>query len=124
MYTLRVKSHFDAAHYIKDYPGKCSREHGHRWDVEVAVQGGKLGSLHMLMDFVAVKQLLQELLDKSLDHYQLNESLNEKCVTAEFLARWIYEWLVNPFTEFEPEVRLVEVTIWESPDCSVTYRGE
>ncbi len=36
MYTLKVKSHFDAAHRIRDYKGKCSRTHGHRWDVEVA----------------------------------------------------------------------------------------
>ena len=35
MYELRVKDHFDAAHYIADYKGKCHRMHGHRWEVEV-----------------------------------------------------------------------------------------
>ena len=121
MYELRVKEHFDAAHFIEDYPGKCSREHGHRWDVEVLLEGKTLGGLNMLVDFGEVKRLLKVLIDERLDHYQLNKSLGERCVTAEFLARWFYAWLAEPCTQFEPEVKLVCVTIWESPECGVTY---
>jgi len=124
MYRLQVKTHFDAAHYIKDYPGKCSRMHGHRWEVEVVLEGKTLGNLNMLIDFGEVKDLLNGLIESRLDHYLLNETLSEPHVTAEFLARWIYEWLADPCTEFEPEVRLVRVTVWESPDCCVKYYGE
>jgi len=119
VYTLRVKSHFDAAHYIKDYVGKCSREHGHRWVVEVAVAGKELNGMNMLIDFGAVKAPLERLLER-LDHYQLNRELQEENLTAEFLVKWIYD-------RFWPQVdgtglELESVTVWESPDCSVEYR--
>lgn len=114
MYTLRVKSHFDAAHFIKDYPGKCSRMHGHRWEVEVTIRGGKLDTMNMLADFSDVKKTLSGLL-KGLDHYVLNTQLNEDRVTAEFLAEWMYTYL-SPYL-----AELSVVTVWESPECSVGY---
>ncbi|KKL04030.1 hypothetical protein LCGC14_2620190, partial [marine sediment metagenome] len=58
MYTLKVKTHFDAAHYIKDYQGKCSREHGHRWIIELFLAGNNLDNLNMLVDFGEVKDVL------------------------------------------------------------------
>jgi 6-pyruvoyltetrahydropterin/6-carboxytetrahydropterin synthase len=50
MYRLQVKTHFDAAHRLVDYNGKCNRLHGHRWDVEVGVQGPTLDDRNMLVD--------------------------------------------------------------------------
>lgn len=122
-----MKTHFDAAHYIRDYQGKCSREHGHRWGVEVVVEGKELDNKNMLVDFSIVKRALEKVLDESLDHYQLNEKLREPNVTAEFLAKWFYEQMVNfvvagPYDE--ECLRLVRVTVWESPDCCVSYDGE
>jgi 6-pyruvoyltetrahydropterin/6-carboxytetrahydropterin synthase len=94
--------------------------HGHRWDIEVTLEGEVLNRLNILADFGGVKTVLKAVLEK-LDHYVLNEVLKESELTAEFLAKWIYEWLANPFTELEPEVTLTAVTVWESPECSVTY---
>lgn len=121
MYRLQVKTHFDAAHYLKDYVGKCSREHGHRWEVEVVLEGRGLSKLNILVDFKEVKENLSLLLDSYLDHYQLNESLKEFNPTAEFLARWFYE----KYEKFllPRGVRLARVTVWESPDCCVKYYG-
>ena len=34
MYKLKTKASFDSAHFLKDYEGKCSNIHGHRWTVE------------------------------------------------------------------------------------------
>ncbi len=118
MYTLKVKSHFDAAHYIRDHKGKCSRTHGHRWDVEVAYTGKELGNKNMLVDFKIVKDLLVGLLDRYLDHYFLNETFSEPNVTAEYMTRWIYSKLSEVSI---PKVTLTSVKVWESPDCSVTY---
>ncbi len=119
MYTLKVKSHFDAAHYIRDYKGKCSREHGHRWVVEVALEGKDLDSRNILVDFKDVKKALEGLLEHYLDHYQLNDSLNEPNLTAEFLAKWLYDTLIERPTLWD--LRLAGVTIWESPECSIAY---
>ena len=35
MYVLQTEQSFDAAHFLKDYKGKCSNIHGHRWRVVV-----------------------------------------------------------------------------------------
>ena len=123
MYQLSVKSHFDAAHYIKDYPGKCSRMHGHRWEVEVVLEGRTLNSLNILADFGEVKKLLNNVLDEHFDHYLLNETLEELHVTAEFLAKWLYEELRDYMGKNLYGVRLVRVAVWESPDCCVKYYG-
>lgn len=123
MYRLQVKDHFDAAHYIRDYQGKCSRMHGHRWDVEVVVEGSRLNELNMLVDFSEVKSMLKKLIDLRLDHHVLNERLSEPNVTAEFLSRWFYVWLFNPIAQIRSEdpIRLVRVTVWEGPDCCASY---
>ncbi len=124
MYTLRVKDHFDAAHYIKNYAGKCSREHGHRWDVEVCLGGIQLNKLNMLVDFVEVKDAMGNIMGAHLDHYQLNETLGEENLTAEYLAEWFYRQMKARLTVKRRSTGLdvMSVTIWESPDCSITYK--
>jgi len=118
MYTLRVKTHFDAAHRLTSYDGKCNREHGHRWEVEVALAGKTLQPGNMLIDFGEVKSDLNNFIDIYLDHHQLNLSLSEDDPTAEFLAKWIYD-------KMKPVCQgLVSVRVWESPDCSVEYTSE
>ena len=42
MYELKVEGAFEAAHQIKDYPGKCARLHGHNWVVQAVVRGRSL----------------------------------------------------------------------------------
>jgi len=122
MYTLKVKAHFDAAHHLTDYEGKCHREHGHRWVVEVAYAGEELDAKNILVDFKDVKEVLGGLLERSLDHYQLNDLLSEPNPTAEFIAKWLYVRLLSRMPDYT-KVNLVSVSIWESPECSITYRG-
>ena len=118
MYNLTVQSHFDAAHRIEGYLGKCSREHGHRFGVTVELQGKELDDINILVDFGLVKTRLKDIIDNYLDHYQLNDTLAEDNVTAEFLAKWLYENM----TDYDlGGVKLVSVTISESPDCAVRY---
>ncbi len=37
-YKLARTGHFEAAHYLPDYPGKCATLHGHRWEVTAIVE--------------------------------------------------------------------------------------
>lgn len=127
-FRLQVKAHFDAAHYIRDYVGKCSREHGHRFEVEAVFEGSKLDERNMLIDFGDVKRVLNNIIDGVLDHYKLNETLHEPNVTAEFLARYIYKRLEQAFV-WEGSVAVIpavlkRVTVWESPECCVKYYEE
>jgi len=123
-FELHVKTHFDAAHYIKDYVGKCGREHGHRWEVEAVLEGSRLDKRNMLVDFAQVKKAMNGLIDTMLDHQQLNEQFAEPNVTAEFLARYVYGQLRSSLCEIREGLRLVRTCIWESPDCCVKYYQE
>lgn len=125
MYRLRVETHFDAAHYIKDYQGKCSQEHGHRWIVVAVFEGAKPVTANMVVDFGFVTKVMNNILDGDFDHRQLNESLHESNVTAEFLAKRLYRLFTDAFTHKGSLVlaaaRLVSVIVQESPTCSVEY---
>jgi len=120
-YSLTVISHFDAAHYLRDYPGKCYNLHGHRWTVEVAVEGEELNDLGILVDFKDVKRVLKDEVEDYFDHYCLNdlEPFDKVNPTAENLARYIYQSIAVDIDRLG--VQLDSVTIWESPECSATY---
>lgn len=121
MYRLQVKTHFDAAHSLRDYEGKCRRMHGHRWDVEICLQGKELRDGNMLVDFAWLKRKLNELLETYCDHYCLNDSLHEANPTAEFLAKWLFDEFVSHCSAIVAGVELVRTCVWESPDCCVKY---
>ncbi len=121
MYELSVKSEFEAAHRIKDYPGKCARLHGHNWIVEAVAEGEKLDSLGILLDFKIFKARLNEVLDE-LDHQYLNETefFSEQNPTAENIAREIFLKLSGADI-FNGAAKLKAVKVFESPKSCVTY---
>lgn len=129
-YELRVNTTFDAAHYLRNYDGKCSRLHGHTWRVEVAVAGSSLDARGMVIDFLDLKGILREITG-SFDHTLLNdvppfsgsegEWMNP---TAENLARLIFEELEKRLKRVAPAVYPVAVQVWESENSSVIYRRE
>ncbi|MDH5590054.1 MAG: 6-carboxytetrahydropterin synthase, partial [Gemmatimonadota bacterium] len=57
-YTVSVQAHYDSAHFLEKYKGKCERLHGHRYVVEVAVQTTELNESGIAFDFVDVKREL------------------------------------------------------------------
>ena len=42
MYALKTQAHFDSAHFLHGYDGKCKNIHGHRWTVEAEITGETL----------------------------------------------------------------------------------
>jgi len=122
MYQLSVKGHFDAAHYLKGYPGICSRLHGHRWEYELIIQDKKLDDLGMLIDFAKIKAMMKETVEAEFDHTCINESKYFQNInpTAENLSKVIYDEL-NGTNATTKDFHVIKVTIWESPECSATY---
>lgn len=120
IYELTIKGHFDAAHNLNGYPGECRDLHGHTWDVEVTVAGEKLDGIGIVYDFKTLKSDLAQVLD-DYDHVHLNTvpPFDEINPTAENLARVICERLTTIVDEC---VRVVEVSVWESPIAKLTYR--
>jgi 6-pyruvoyltetrahydropterin/6-carboxytetrahydropterin synthase len=94
MYTVSVQAHYDAAHFLRNYDGKCKHLHGHRYVVEVALQTPELDQAGMAFDFVDLKRELRELANR-LDHVNLNEvpPFTEIESTAENQARYFFDEL-------------------------------
>ncbi|NNK61954.1 MAG: 6-carboxytetrahydropterin synthase, partial [Gemmatimonadetes bacterium] len=61
MYTVSAQAHYDAAHFLRNYEGKCNRLHGHRYVVEAAVQAAELNESGIAFDFVDLKRELRAL---------------------------------------------------------------
>jgi len=110
--TLKFKHHFDAAHKLYDYEGKCSKLHGHRWEVIIEARG-QLNKKGFLIDFKEIESIIDE-----LDHAYINEK-TELNPTAENIACYFLENFEHefPHTQFK-------VTIFESPNASITVKSK
>ncbi|MFW6140112.1 MAG: 6-carboxytetrahydropterin synthase QueD [Acidobacteriota bacterium] len=109
-WILKVKDKFQAAHFLKEYEGKCERIHGHTFTVEVRVLVKKLDKAGIGIDFKLIKQALSELMP---DHTLLNEVYKFN-PTAENLSRHFFKELKKKFP-------VKSITVWESEDASATY---
>jgi 6-pyruvoyltetrahydropterin/6-carboxytetrahydropterin synthase len=121
MYTISVQAHYDAAHLLRDYEGKCARMHGHRYVVEVALQTPEVGKKGMACDFGDLKKHLRVLAER-LDHQNLNEisPFTEIESTAENQARYFFEELKK---RLPPELAggLLYARVSESPGQWAQY---
>ena len=124
MFELTITAEFEAAHYIPNYPGKCSRLHGHNWRIEVTVLGNTLDKLGMLIDFHDLKDEVKKVTAK-LDHYYLNEVEPFSSIppTAENIAKYMYEEL-SLLPHLTDRCKLKSVKVWESPTSAVSYSQE
>ncbi len=119
-YTLKVVTDFAAAHTLRDYPGACSRLHGHNWKVEVEVVASALDAVGMGIDFKAIKRATQDVLE-GLDHQHLNEipPFDEINPTAENIAAYLHRELSK--TLAGPRTRVGTITVWETERACVRY---
>ena len=120
MYQLFVEDHFDAAHYLPEYRGKCERMHGHRFKVVVRASATALGHDGMAYDFAEMKRLLREAMAE-LDHNCLNDlpAFTSMAPSSENIAAWLYARLQPQFAGTPVKLDVVEV--WESPTAGVVY---
>jgi 6-pyruvoyltetrahydropterin/6-carboxytetrahydropterin synthase len=118
-YVLRVRERFEAAHHLTSYKGRPEPSHGHSWRVEAVLETPELDSEGLGFDFVEVRGALRELAGR-FDHRDINTvtPFDRTSPTTERLAAWFFDELAPRL----PGARLAEVTVWEGPDCSATYR--
>ncbi len=119
MYEICVRRHFDAAHALRGYQGKCENLHGHRWEIVACVESETIDEIGLAFDFTEFKRVLDELLSR-FDHHNLNETppFDQINPSSENIARTLYHAL----REALPHVRLAYVQSYESPDAWATYR--
>ena len=121
MFVVTVQAHYDSAHYLRNYKGKCERMHGHRYVVEVALATGELDRAGIAFDFVDVKRELRAIADY-LDHENLNElpPFDVLEPSAEEQARWIYQELGRKLPE-RMRTAVLYVKVWETPTQWAMY---
>ena len=121
-FTVRCRATFEAAHHLVDYVGGPEPVHGHSWTIEVALATEKLGTYDLSVNFVPTETLVRALASRLHDR-DLNTvpPFDRKNASAENVALWIADEIAKAGL-LKDGVRLEEVTVWEGPRNSVTYR--
>lgn len=70
MYRVELSHNFETAHRLgtPDSPLKCQSIHGHSWWVTVGLEGPRVDSDGILVEFGAFKKALRAWLDGEVDH--------------------------------------------------------
>lgn len=136
MFKLKTTAHFDSAHFLSGYNGKCSNIHGHRWKIEAVMASNKViengDKKGMLMDFSDFKSALKKLADE-YDHtliYETNtlkESLKKELESENFkLTEVPFRPTAENFSEFffyelkNSGLPIESVTVYETPEnCAI-----
>ena len=120
MYQISVEQHFDAAHFLRGYQGKCEALHGHRFQVVVKLRASGVNDIGIAYDFTELKQHLSDILSR-FDHSCLNDMppFDKINPSSENIAAVIYEELRPRLTG--TQAALASVEVWESPQTGVAY---
>jgi len=142
---ITKKIEIDMGHRVPNHKSKCRNLHGHRYVIEVGVDGEIItenGSPAegMVIDFGDLKEVMMDTLDKLFDHsftiYQKDEFCNvfeelkakgQKInfvtfiPTAENLAKHWFELLQPKLVERKIKIKFVRV--WETPTSTATYEN-
>ena len=143
MITITKKLEFDAGHRIHDHRSQCKNLHGHRYVIEITVQGDILeipgdSSNGMIMDFSDIKAIAKTHIVDKWDHafivYNedhevvnfLNSLDGHKTIsidlipTAENLAQIAFNILAPEYTaKYQNNLRLAKLRLFETPNCWV-----
>jgi len=143
--TITRRLEFDAGHRIPNHGGQCRHLHGHRYAIELTVQGpvhesrGKADD-GMVIDFGDVKRIALTHLVEPWDHaflvakqdtilVQFLESLpDHKTVvlddvpTVENLVKFAFDRLAPIFAaQTQGKLSLFSVRLYETPNCWADY---
>ena len=130
MFEVRVTADFAAAHFLKDYNGKCENLHGHNYKIYAHVRGNVLNEGGMLLDFSKLKNALRTVC-KKIDHTNLNDlEYFKQNPSAERIAMYIYDGIIAElkkegldlsFQEGKTEPVLFAVDVFETDTSRARY---
>lgn len=133
---------WDMGHRIPNHKSKCKNPHGHRYKLEITVEGdlsAKIGESNqgMVIDFSDIKKILMTEVHDVCDHgfmywendlemskfYKLHPKFKSIKVdfvpTAECISDWIFKRLEKKLAKsYKRSLTLVKVQLWETPTSS------
>lgn len=121
MFELQKIFTFEAGHLLDHHDGKCRHPHGHSYTLKIKIRAGGLipdgPQKNMVTDFGHITAIVEPMIEHYFDHKWLNDSLCTDAPTAEFIAKWIFDYLY-------PSINgLYSVTVCETATCSATYKS-
>ena len=130
MIVISKQYSFDAAHRLwrDDWAddknervfGKCSRPHGHTYNLEVTVGGEINPETGMVLNYFDLDKIMKPMVDAILDHYDLNE-IFPFLTTAENMVKDLARQ-IDQALEFYPHVRLEQLVLKETPKTRALWR--
>lgn len=147
MIAVTRRLEFDAGHRIPDHRSQCRNLHGHRYVLEITLQGDIVNAPGesdngMVMDFADIKAIAQAHIAAPWDHaflvYEgdapvrafLESMPDHKTVvldripTVENLARIAFDVLQPQYrSRYGAHLRLARVRIYETPNCWADCTG-
>ena len=147
MQTITRKLEFDAGHRIPDHRSQCRNLHGHRYVLEITLQGELVETegapdRGMVMDFADVKALAMEHLVNKWDHafivYARDEVVRsfldtmadhktvvlDRIPTVENLAAEAFRILSCVYNDhYGVDLKLKRVRLYETPNCWADVEG-
>jgi len=132
-YKIKINCFFEAAHMLPDseylLTTACQNLHGHTYKVTVIIPSDYLQS-GMVVDFKAVKNIINRLDHKYLGYKTLTENYypfdifsEEFPPTAENIAKWIFDHIKNELG-FLARVDIIEGYKGEENSCNASYIPE
>ena len=124
MFEVSVEHTFAAGHALRHYKGKCENVHGHNYKVQVIVEGERLDSIGLLVDFLEIKKLLRAACER-LDHQYLNDVAPFDVLnpSAENMAKYFYDRISSELNTDGGRVRLGQIKVWETDVTVATFRS-
>ena len=123
MYEVRVEADFAAAHFLRDYHGKCENLHGHNYKVYAHVRGSNLDEGGMLLDFTQIKKTLRNVCEL-LDHKNLNDfDYFDQNPSAERIATCIAGKILESIPELKDKngTHLHAIDVFETDTSRARY---
>lgn len=134
MFQVSREFHFCYGHRLLDYPGKCRHLHGHNARMVATFWAESLDERGMVLDFNEIKKAMNRWLDENIDHRMILRRDDPAVAALEKLGEPVYLLEVNPTAEniakliyekaAEAGLPVVEVRLWETPECSAIYRAD
>lgn len=122
----------DTSHRLLYYEGKCANLHGHRWKVEVWMEGEPNPSTQILIDYSLIKQVINK-----YDH-QIILNCDDPMVpriqefhpvittpgdpTSELIASLIRDDLYATCRDHRIKATVPKIRVWESPTSCAELR--
>jgi 6-pyruvoyltetrahydropterin/6-carboxytetrahydropterin synthase len=122
--TLRKEFTFEAAHRLPYVPHghKCGRLHGHSFRFFVTIRGPVNAGTGMVVDYAEISAVVKPIVEESLDHRYLNEIDGLENPTAENLAIWLWNRIIEARPWWFWYVESIEVC--ETCTSSALYKGD